>query len=70
MTIAEIGELFKTRREFLQLNQEDLAEMSGITTRTINIVENGKGNPSLQTLEKLAVVLGLEIVAQVKKTNE
>lgn len=70
MTIAKIGDLFKTRREFLQLKQEDLAEMSGVTTRTINIVERGKGNPSIRTLEKLAVILGLEIVAQVKKTNE
>ncbi len=70
MNSVEIGGLFKTRRAFLQLKQEDLAEMSGITTRTINMVENGKGNPSLQTLEKLALVLGLEIVAQVRKTGE
>ncbi|MCO5238143.1 MAG: helix-turn-helix domain-containing protein [Chitinophagaceae bacterium] len=70
MDIAEIGSLFKKRREFLSLKQEDLAEMSGITTRTINIVETGVGNPSLKTLEKLALVLGLEILVQIKKANE
>ena len=69
MNLTEIGGLFKTRREFLDLKQEDLAEMSGITTRTINIVENGTGNPSVKTLEKLALVLGLEILVQVKKAK-
>ncbi len=69
MNIAEIGRLFKTRREFLHLKQEDLAEMSGITTRTINIVEGGTGNPSVKTLEKLALILGLEILIQVKKAE-
>ncbi|GAB3022915.1 hypothetical protein GCM10027051_29640 [Niabella terrae] len=69
MNIAEIGSLFKKRREFLSLKQDDLAEMSGITTRTINIVETGAGNPSLKTLEKLALVLGLEVLVQIKKTN-
>jgi transcriptional regulator with XRE-family HTH domain len=69
MSVAEIGLLFKIRREFLNLNQEDLAEMSGITTRTINIVEGGTGNPSVKTLEKLALVLGLEILVKVKKAN-
>lgn len=61
--------LFKIRREFLNLKQEDLAEMSGITTRTISIVEGGAGNPSVKTLEKLALVLGLEILVKVKKAN-
>lgn len=69
MKIDKIGQLFKERREILNLRQEDLAEMSGLTTRTINIVEKGKGNPAIQTLEKLALVLGLEILVQVKKTN-
>lgn len=69
MCIVKIGELFKTRREFLNLKQEDLAEMSGITTRTIHIVEGGAGNPSVKTLEKLALVLGLEIIVHVKKIN-
>lgn len=69
MRIDKIGQLMRERRELLNLRQEDLAEMSGLTTRTINIVEKGKGNPAIQTLEKLALVLGLEILVQVKKTN-
>ena len=52
----------------LDLRQEDLAEMSGVTSRTIYQLENGAGNPSLQTLEKLFRILGLEIIVQVKKS--
>jgi len=67
MNTGEIGKTVKGRREFLGLRQEDLAEMSGITSRTIHQIENGTGNPSTQTLEKLATVLGMELILQVKK---
>lgn len=69
MDISQIGNIFKIRREFLNLRQEDLAEMSGVATKTIHIVEAGTGNPSLETIMKLADILGLEIAVQVKKTN-
>ncbi len=62
-----MGKIMKFRREFLQLRQEDLAEMSSITSRTIHQIESGTGNPSIATLEKLATVLGMELVLQVKK---
>ena len=68
MNSDEIGKNVKLRREFLQLRQEDLAEMSGINARTIHLVETGKGNPSLHTLEKLANILGMELVIQVKQS--
>lgn len=59
----------KFRREFLNLRQEDLAEMSGITTKTIHLIETGTGNPSIETLEKLVNILGMELLLQVKKSN-
>ena len=67
MNTGEIGAALKQRREFLSLRQEDLAEMSGITSRTIHQIETGTGNPSTKTLEKLATVLGMELILQVKK---
>lgn len=69
MTIKEMGAKLKFRREFLNLRQEDLAEMSGVTSRTIHLVESGTGNPSAETLEKIATVLGMELLIQVKITN-
>ncbi len=68
MSIGEMGKVMKFRREFLNLRQEDLAEMSGITSRTIHLIESGTGNPSVETLEKLATVLGMELLLQVKKS--
>jgi len=56
----------KERRENLKVNQEDLAKLSGVGLRTLKQFESGKGNPTLQTLQKLADVLGLEICLKVK----
>lgn len=69
MDIKEMGKAVKFRREFLNLRQEDLAEMSGITSRTIHHIESGTGNPSVDTLNKLATVLGMELLLLVKKSN-
>lgn len=69
MDISEIGHSIKARRESLRLHQEDLAEMSRVATKTIHSVEAGTGNPSIETLLKLAEILGLEILLQVKKIN-
>ena len=70
MNKQEIGNLIQFRRSFLSMNQEDLAELTGITTKTIYLVENGTGNPAISTLEKILDVLGLELSVQVKKTIE
>lgn len=67
MTISEMGHFIRARREYLKLRQEDLSELSGITIKTIHLIESGSGNPSLITIEKLSIVLGLELVLQVKQ---
>ena len=66
MTPIEIGEILKKRRQFLALRQEDVEELSGINKKTIQQAELGSGNPSLKTLDKLASILGMEIMVQVK----
>lgn len=70
MNQVEIGQLIQQRRVGLSLKQEDLAEMTGITTKTIYSIENGKGNPSISSLSKLFEVLGLEMMVQVKIVGE
>jgi len=59
----------KERRETLRLTQETLAEMAGVNVRTLKQFERGKGNPTLETLQKLADIVGMELVFQVKKMN-
>lgn len=70
MTKTEIGQIIQKRRDSLSLNQGDLAEMTGITSKTIYLIENGKGNPSVDTLKKLLAVLGMDLFIDIKKTVE
>jgi transcriptional regulator with XRE-family HTH domain len=56
----------KERRDSLHVTQETLAEISGVGLRTLKQFESGKGNPTLQTLEKLADVLGMEVSLKLK----
>jgi DNA-binding XRE family transcriptional regulator len=63
----------KERRDSLHVTQETLAELSDVGLRTLKQFESGKGNPTLQTLQKLADVLGLEVSLLLKNkliTNE
>jgi len=59
----------KDRRETLKVTQEYLAELSGVSLRTLKAIESGKGNPTIETLNKLAEVLGLELKLEIKKAN-
>ena len=67
MHFRELVNTIKERRESLQVNQENLAKLSGVGLRTLKQFESGKGNPTLQTIQKLANVLGLEVCFRVKK---
>ena len=64
------GDLIKERRDILGLTQQDLSDYTGLSLRIIKSVESEKGNPSLKTLEKIAEVLGLELIMRVKIMNE
>jgi DNA-binding XRE family transcriptional regulator len=59
----------KQRREELQVTQETLAEIAGVGLRTLKQFESGKGNPTLQTVSKLAEALGMELNLKVKTTE-
>lgn len=69
MNLEKIGDLIRKRREFLRLRQEDLSELSKVANKTIHFIERGSGNPSFETLKKVADVLGLEIQLKVKEVN-
>lgn len=61
--------IIKERRAILGLTQQDLSDYTGLSLRFIKSIEAGKGNPSIQSLDKIASVLGLEIVIKVKENN-
>ncbi len=61
-----IGTLIKSRRKELSIEQIDLCEYAGIGSTTISRLEQGKANITLDLLEKIIDVLGLEFSLKVK----
>jgi len=70
MTNDKIIQIIKERKEILRINQEYLAELSEVGIATLKRFESGKGNITLNNLQKVADVLGLEIRLELKKPNK
>lgn len=70
MTNEEIIKTIKGRKDILEVNQEYLAELSGVGIATLKRFESGKGNITLKNLQKIADVLGLEINLELKKPSK
>lgn len=66
---GDLIKVLKARRDELGVTQEYLAELAAVGLRTLKEIESGKGNPTFETLNKLADVLGMEIKLEVKKTT-
>lgn len=56
-----LGKKIKELRKAHKYTQEQLAEKIGIGTPNISYFETGKFAPSIETLQKLAQVFGIEI---------
>jgi y4mF family transcriptional regulator len=65
MLVVSLGETIRNRRKELRITQPHLAELAGISTNTLYKLERGQGNPTLEVLNKLAEVLGLELKLEV-----
>ena len=66
MLVKTLGETIKKRRKELSITQPHLAELANVSTNTLYKLERGQGNPSLDVLNKLAEVLGMELTLKVK----
>lgn len=53
----ELGEKIKKARKEKGLTQEQLAELAHIDPKTLIKIEGGKRNPTLKTLNKIAIAL-------------
>jgi len=56
-----IGGRIRSKRQALALTQQDLAEALGVTPQHISAIEQDKRAPSLSSLAKLAVELGVSV---------
>jgi transcriptional regulator with XRE-family HTH domain len=61
-----IGLAIKTRRKELQMQQVDLQDYAEIGSTALSNLEQGKANISIDKLEKILEVLGLELTLKVK----
>ncbi len=48
-------------RNAVNITQKQLAERTGIAQSDISKIENGNGNPSLKTMERLASGMGMTV---------
>ncbi len=69
MHFDSIIDQLKTRRKDLQVTQVILSDLSGVSLRALKAFESGEGNPTLETLSKLAQALGMEVNLRVKSPN-
>jgi transcriptional regulator with XRE-family HTH domain len=60
--MSSVGEEVKRLRQAKGWTQEQLAVYARSSQPTVNLLEAGKRNPSVSTLEKLAGALGIEVV--------
>lgn len=50
-----------TLREQLELSQSEVAERAGIDRKTVNRIENERFSPSIDTLTRISVALGVSV---------
>jgi transcriptional regulator with XRE-family HTH domain len=60
--LRSLGETIYKRRVSLALSQEQLAEKANLHRTYISDLERGRRNPSMLTLSRLAMGLGLRLV--------
>ena len=66
MNTEDMGLLIKRRRTTLGIDQRTLSEISGIAVHTLSNIEAGKGNPTVETLDRVLKALGMELCIQIK----
>src|SRR5690625_995696 len=61
--VAALGAIVRRTRQRMGLSVEALAARSDLSAGLISQLERGRGNPSLQTLSRLASALGTQLVS-------
>lgn len=62
-----LGQAIVVKRKELNLDILMLSDYSKVSPSLISRIENGKANATLETLEKILNVLGLDLTIDVKK---
>lgn len=67
MSKKKIGNSIKARRKAFRVTQQQLAQLADVSVNTLYKIERGQANPTLETLDGIADVLGMEVCLEVKK---
>jgi y4mF family transcriptional regulator len=59
-----LAALVRTRRRRLDLRQEDLADLAGVSLRFVQALEAGKATVQLDRVEAVLEVLGLRLTVE------
>ncbi len=65
-----IGKQIRAARLKRGISQAVLAEELGMHESQVSRLENGKTNPTIRTLRRVAGVLGCELVVELKEVKE
>jgi len=65
--VPNYGQLIKSKREGLGLNQEDFAKMINEKASTMHSIECGHLKPDIKLAEKLRKTFGLNLIEDIKK---
>jgi transcriptional regulator with XRE-family HTH domain len=58
--LKALGRAIATRRKALKMTQADLASIINMEVPNLSVIENGKSNPQLLTLVKIASALNIQ----------
>lgn len=57
----ELGQAVRRMREISGLTQEHFAQHRGLSLLTLKRIETGKGNPTVDTLNRIGQIFGLKV---------
>ncbi|MET3920947.1 helix-turn-helix domain-containing protein [Arthrobacter sp. UYEF20] len=60
--VESIAATVRSARKEAGLKQSDLADLAGVSERTVRAIETGTGNPTLAAVVAVANVLGLRVM--------
>jgi len=66
MDKQQIAVYIKKRRKQLKITQEELSTFSNVSIRKISDIERAKATTTIDTLNKICDVLGLELLLKIK----
>lgn len=61
ITLTRIGERVRATRHALQLTQQDLADLAGVSDATVRQIERATGKGTLSSMLAVLRVLGLDL---------